>query len=233
MALADDYVSVAQRVGEFLVKYPDGSIQTEIHTHTDTLVVVKATAYRTADDQRPTTGFSQLGIPGKTNFTRDSEIENCETSAVGRALAFMGFSTHAGLASREDIENKREAPPSRPPRQQAKPAAPQAPPPGVSADGEIMDDGSFQEPDPLPEWYNTLKGWLLEHGWNFNAEPVRDVLNRGTAMAEPDGVIDAVKAWRDALPPGSPPWGPLIKRQIENAAHDAAKRARAREGAGP
>lgn len=106
MAFADDYVGVHERINQFLEKFPDGRIQTEIAKHTDTVVIMKATVYRTAEDDRPSVAHSQLDIPGKTNFTRGSEVENAETSAVGRALAFMGFETKKGIASREEVASR-------------------------------------------------------------------------------------------------------------------------------
>lgn len=108
MAFANDYVEVHVRVGQFLEKYPDGRIQTDIVKHTEDVVIVRASVYRDAEDERPNIAHSQLGIPGKTNFTRDSEVENAETSAVGRALAFMGFETKKGIASREEVAARSE-----------------------------------------------------------------------------------------------------------------------------
>ena len=102
----DDYIEVNERIIAFYAKYPEGSLQAEIHTLTDSLVVMKATAYRTPDDPRPGVGWSSLQIPGVTNFTRGSEIENCETSAWGRAIASLGFEVKRGIASRQEIENK-------------------------------------------------------------------------------------------------------------------------------
>ena len=103
---AYDYVGVHERVDQFLEKYPNGRIQTKIAHLSDNLVVMQATVYRDTDDTIPCIAHSQLGIPGKTNFTRDSEVENAETSAVGRALAFMGFETKNGIASREEIQSR-------------------------------------------------------------------------------------------------------------------------------
>lgn len=102
----DNYVSVEERITAFHSAHPEGAIQTEITHLTDALVVVKATVFKTPDHPRPTTAHSQINIPGKTPFTRDSEIENAETSAVGRALAFMGFDVRRGIASREEVRNK-------------------------------------------------------------------------------------------------------------------------------
>lgn len=106
MGFADDYVGVHERVDQFLAKFPDGRIQTKIAHLSETLVVMQATVYRDAADTTPCIAHSQLGIPGKTNFTRDSEVENAETSAVGRALAFMGFETKKGIASREEVASR-------------------------------------------------------------------------------------------------------------------------------
>lgn len=107
----DDYVTVAERIAAFHDKYPEGSLQSEIVTMTDKLVVVKAFAFRSPDDQRPGIGFSSLEIPGKTTFTRGSELENAESSAWGRAIAALGFEVKRGIATSNEIANKREDPP--------------------------------------------------------------------------------------------------------------------------
>jgi hypothetical protein len=103
---AADYVTVAERIGAFHEKYPEGSIQSEVLTLNDHEVLVKAAAYRTADDPRPGIGHSWLGIPGSTPYTRGSEVENAETSAWGRALAALGFEVKKGIASRDEAQNK-------------------------------------------------------------------------------------------------------------------------------
>ena len=107
MSFADDYVDVAERVRQFVEKYPGGSLQSEIVEMSETRVVIRAYAYRDSDDTRPGVGHSQLAIPGRTNFTRGSEIENAETSAWGRALAALGFATK-NIATRDDVEMKQE-----------------------------------------------------------------------------------------------------------------------------
>lgn len=109
-----DYVEVNERIMAFKAAHPDGSLQAEIHTLTDSLVVMKAYAYRTPGDERPGTGWSSLGIPGATPFTKGSEIENCETSAWGRAIAALGFEVKRGIASKQEVENKSRAKHSEP-----------------------------------------------------------------------------------------------------------------------
>lgn len=110
MAFAEDYVPVNERIEAFYAAHPEGSIQCEIHTLTDGLVIVRASAYRTPDDTRPSIAHSMMSIPGKTNFTRGSEVENAETSAVGRAIAMLGFEVKRGIATREDVANKTPLP---------------------------------------------------------------------------------------------------------------------------
>ena len=107
-----DYVDVAERVREFYVRFPQGSLQSEITHLSDKLVVVKAWAYRSPDDDRPAIGHSSLSIPGSTPYTKGSEIENAETSAWGRALAGLGFATKA-IASREEVQNKQQPAPDK------------------------------------------------------------------------------------------------------------------------
>lgn len=109
---APDYVQVNERIVAFREKYPEGSLQAEIVELTETRVVMKAFAYRSPDDVRPGIGYSSLGIPGKTPYTRDSELENCETSAWGRALAALGFEVKRAIASQEEVANK-AGPPAR------------------------------------------------------------------------------------------------------------------------
>jgi len=104
----DDYVPVNERIAAFIKKHPEGSLQSEIAHHSDHLIVMKAYAYRSPDDPRPGIGYSSLEIPGKTNFTRGSEIENAETSAWGRAIAALGFEVKKGIASREEVQNKQD-----------------------------------------------------------------------------------------------------------------------------
>lgn len=102
----DDYVTVPERVVSFYEKYPDGSLQSEVIELSDTRVVMRAYAYRTPDDVRPGIGHSMLGIPGSTPYTKGSEVENCETSAVGRAIAMLGFHVKKSIASSDEIRNK-------------------------------------------------------------------------------------------------------------------------------
>ena len=105
------YVEVSERIQEFRDKHPDGSLQAEIVELRDDLVIVKAYAYRTPDDPMPGTGLASEPIPGKTNFTRDSELMNAETSAWGRALIAVGAAdAKRGIASANEVRNRQNGP---------------------------------------------------------------------------------------------------------------------------
>jgi hypothetical protein len=109
MAFADDYVGVPERIAEFRAKHPAGTLQSTILFTPGDIPgwVVEARAYRTPDDERPGYGLAFEPVPGKTNFTRDSELQNCETSAWGRALIAVGAAdAKMGIASAEDVRNR-------------------------------------------------------------------------------------------------------------------------------
>ncbi|HEX7117557.1 MAG TPA: hypothetical protein VF212_02135 [Longimicrobiales bacterium] len=102
-----DYVDVAERIRAFYERYPDGSIQTEMVRLEGDMVVFRATVYRDREDAHPTTGWAYeregVGYVNKTSF-----IENCETSAIGRALANLNFPTTRGAAEKEGAPATRE-----------------------------------------------------------------------------------------------------------------------------
>lgn len=137
----DDYVDVAERIEQFYAKYPDGSLVDEVFELRPDLVVMRAYAYRTPDDPHPSVAHSMLAIPGTTPYTRGSEIENAGTSAIGRAIAYLGFAVKKGghVASRQEVRNKRqdgEAQPAPQPQRSPQPVDAQAIWEGVPVAGE-------------------------------------------------------------------------------------------------
>jgi len=113
------YVDVATRIAEFRVKHPEGSLQPadlaqpfRVEKFGDeTFVVVVAAAYRGPDDSRPGIGMAAEPYPGRTPYTRGSELMNAETSAWGRAIvAALAADTRQGVASADEIRNRRDTP---------------------------------------------------------------------------------------------------------------------------
>ena len=101
-----DYVDVAERIRIAKEVYPELSLQSEWTYEVfdgQTYIIVKAFAYRTPDDQRPGVGLAWELLPGKTPFTKGSEIMVGETSAWGRALAALGIEVRK-VASKQEVQ---------------------------------------------------------------------------------------------------------------------------------
>lgn len=102
----DNYVTVAERVASFYQSYPAGRITTNIVEH-DTqsgFILMRAEIYRSGDDAQPAATGHAFEVRGESYVNKTSYIENAETSAVGRALALLGFEVRRGIASREEME---------------------------------------------------------------------------------------------------------------------------------
>ena len=99
----DDYETVEERLVKFWKEHPDGQIHTKVLEHTTSRFIVEASIYRTEADARPwTTGLAEETIQGR-GVNATSALENCETSAIGRALANAGYATKGKRASREEM----------------------------------------------------------------------------------------------------------------------------------
>lgn len=112
-AFALDYIDVAERIVEFRTKHPEGSLQQQALDFKEVAgtwwVVYTAAAYRTPEDPRPGVGTAWEPVPGKTSFTRDSELQNAETAAWGRAIvAALAADTKRGIASAEEVRNRQD-----------------------------------------------------------------------------------------------------------------------------
>jgi hypothetical protein len=104
-----NYVEVADRLREWYEKNPSARIVTSIVEQTEKRVTVKAEVFRKAEDLLPAgVGHSALGIPGTTPYTRGAELENAETSAIGRALVAAGLPSKK-IASADEVLSKRAA----------------------------------------------------------------------------------------------------------------------------
>lgn len=102
----EEYSTVEERIQLFYDDNEDGRITTEVFHYTpDDKVVVKATLFKDGDNQARNTpvatGFAEETPEGHVNKT--SRVENCETSAVGRALANAGYQGKK-RPSREEME---------------------------------------------------------------------------------------------------------------------------------
>ena len=105
-----DYVDVKTRLQLALDRWPELRVieeAPEIITMPDGKIYIQCaiTVYRDADDLLPARAYLWDQYPGTTNFTRNREQPNAATSALGRALGYMGIGIHNGMASYEDVRN--------------------------------------------------------------------------------------------------------------------------------
>jgi hypothetical protein len=98
------YALVADRITLFYQRYPAGRIVTELYSRTEREITFRALVYRgPADAQPAATGWaSEREGDGQVNQV--ACLENTETSAVGRALANLGFTASSRRPSREEME---------------------------------------------------------------------------------------------------------------------------------
>ena len=104
----DDYIEVSERIRLFVEQYPTGSLQADwgmVERDGEQWLAVKAYAYRYPEDVRPGIGHAWEPIPGRTPFTKGSELMNGETSAWGRAISAIGIAVHKGIASANEIRS--------------------------------------------------------------------------------------------------------------------------------
>ena len=107
----EDYETVEERLIKFWKEHPDGRISTEIIEHTLQRFIVKAAIYRTEVDAYPwTTGFAEETVSTR-GVNSTSALENCETSAIGRALANANYASKGKRPSRQEMAKVNQAQP--------------------------------------------------------------------------------------------------------------------------
>lgn len=100
-----EYAGVSERILAFRKLNPNGKIITDIIDRTESEVTIKATIYD-ENEKKLSTGYASEVKKGLVNSV--SMLENCETSAIGRALGFCGFGIDNGIASDQDMQKVEE-----------------------------------------------------------------------------------------------------------------------------
>jgi hypothetical protein len=99
----DDYEPVQDRIAKFWQDHPDGRILTDLIYRDDKQYIVRAEVWKqhgqVAEDA---SGYAEE-IVGSTHVNKTNALENAETSAIGRALANMGYATKA-RPSKEEMQ---------------------------------------------------------------------------------------------------------------------------------
>ncbi len=109
-----DYVDVKTRLTQALEKYPDLRITEHrpvpVQVGDQLFVECAVTVARDSEAPVPVTAYMYEPFPGRTPYTKLSEQANGATSALGRALGYMGFGITASLASANEVRNRQDQP---------------------------------------------------------------------------------------------------------------------------
>lgn len=175
------YIDVAQRIQGFWELYPQGRIVTEMVADDGKRCVFKAEAYDMAEGGA---GLLATGHAYEVNSGRGvnatSYIENCETSAVGRALGMLGIGSTDSIASADEVMNA---------QQRAKTAQKPAPAPKP-------------QQDPLKaakvRLWHALQNYAAEHG-GIADQLLEGVKKRpGAQMDSPEWLEDVASEFEAA-----------------------------------
>ena len=98
-----DYVSVNERIKYFRENYKDWGLLTELVSDENGKVIMKASIVNPDGDVKAT-GYA-YEKEGNSNINKTSYLENCETSAWGRALGNFGIGIDASVASYDEVAN--------------------------------------------------------------------------------------------------------------------------------
>ncbi|MBA4495129.1 hypothetical protein ACFO25_10060 [Paenactinomyces guangxiensis] len=105
----ETYATVNERLMKFREDYPEGIIDPEIIKWTDDgLIVIQVKIYKNPEDFKNGIFAAKAHAyekDGTGYINKGSALENCETSAIGRALAHMGYDIKKSIASREEVAN--------------------------------------------------------------------------------------------------------------------------------
>lgn len=109
-----DYVDVATRLRLAHERWPELRVEEQlpevVNVGQRVFIQSTVTVWRTPDDPRPTSATVWEPWPGQSSFTKDSEVMVGNTSALGRALAYMGLEVRKGIASRDEVAARQDRP---------------------------------------------------------------------------------------------------------------------------
>lgn len=101
-----DYAEVNQRIKAFRMVYPNGFILNEMTSNDNGVCIFKSLVGYYDDGNQIVLGTGTAYEKENSTFiNKTSYIENCETSAVGRALGMAGFGIDTSIASAEEVAN--------------------------------------------------------------------------------------------------------------------------------
>lgn len=101
-----EYAEVNQRIKAFRMVYPQGTIETALVKCENGMCIMRAEVMIREENGMRVLGTGTAYEKENSSFiNKTSYIENCETSAVGRALGMAGFGIDTSIASYEEVAN--------------------------------------------------------------------------------------------------------------------------------
>ena len=186
----EDYETVEERLVKFWKEHPDGQIHTKLLDSTSSRFIVEASIFRTEADARPwTTGLAEETVQGR-GVNATSALENCETSAIGRALANAGYATKGKRASREEMSKVAAS-------QQVKAKV-------EEVKAKMADTSKEYIPVPKEDDPWTVAPSAPVQTLEAAVEMVKDVLG-GTPVDE--SCIHGARVWKTGTSKAGKPWG--------------------------
>ena len=186
----EDYETVEERLVKYWKDHPDGQIHTKLLESSAGRFIVEASIYRTEADARPwTTGLAEETVQGR-GVNATSALENCETSAIGRALANAGYATKGKRASREEMSKVADAAKVKAKVEEVK---------AKMADTSKEYVPVAKESDPWTQW-EAAPVQTMEQA----VETVKQVLG-GTQADE--SCVHGARIWKTGTSKAGKPWG--------------------------
>ena len=109
----DNYVDVPTRLKELFNQYPNASVVADPPCIRDIgghpFIEVTVTIQCNDEHNRMARASAWEPFPGKTPYTKDSEMMNAETSATGRACGLLGIGLKSSVASLDEVRTRRES----------------------------------------------------------------------------------------------------------------------------
>jgi hypothetical protein len=174
-----DYEPVEDRLREFWKDHPAGRVVTELLKHDGADYIVKAAIYR-GDELRD-------GLPAATGLAHDSydqlpqqmkvsALETCETSAIGRALANLGYAPKGKRPSREEMEKSRSGASGKGKPGRGTTAGGggdgEAPAPPAPSSSAVVTTGVLPiAEDHTHDWKPSPRKSMADRGWKVCAQP--------------------------------------------------------------
>lgn len=188
----DDYETVEERLVKFWKDNPEGRIFTRLLEYTASRFIVEAHIYRNMETLHPwATGLAEETIQGR-GVNATSALENCETSAIGRALANAGYATKGKRASREEMS-----------KVAAKSAAQQA---IEEAKSKMAQTGKEYVPVPKEDDPWTIKDAKPVTTVDEAVNIVKEIIGGQTERDIPKCKCNKDMAWRTGTGKNGKPW---------------------------